>query len=59
MKWQLRRTGCAAGMLGVAGCADLAFDADRMPADMEIAPPDTVVRVGDASRLRVKLFDQD
>ena len=59
MKWQLRSTVCAAAMLAIAGCADLAFDADRMPADMEIAPPDTVVRVGDASRLRVKLFDRD
>ena len=59
MKWQLRRTVCAAGMLGVAGCADLAFVAGKMPADMEIAPWDTVVRAGDAIRLRVKLFDQD
>ena len=46
-------------MLGVASCADLAFVADKVPADMEIAPRDTLVRAGDTTRLRLKLFDRD
>ena len=58
VKWQLQRTVCAAGVLGVVGCGDLAFVADKVPADTEIAPLDTVIRAGDATKLRAKLFDQ-
>ena len=56
---KLRRIPCATIMLGVMGCADLALVADRVPTDVEIAPRDTVVRMDDAVRFGVKLFDRD
>ncbi len=46
-------------MISAAGCGDLALNPDREPAKLKLTPEDTLMTAGDASQMRVLVFDRD
>jgi hypothetical protein len=43
----------------MAGCGDLAMEADRVPGSLTVAPLDTLILQGEGAQLRVTVLDQD
>ena len=48
-----------AGAVLLWGCADLALEADRIPAELEISPERAALRKGESTKLAVVVKDQD
>jgi hypothetical protein len=43
----------------MAGCGDLAMEAERVPGSLTVAPLDTLILQGEGAQLRVTVLDQD
>lgn len=48
-----------AAALGLAGCADLASQPDRVPRHLEVLPADTSVLAGESVAYRLRVLDED